>query len=410
MNNKHVLLIQTSTLSLLLALSLMGCSGAEKNIDKTASEAEATPDMVQLSPQAIRRTGIVIETVSTREAGREIGTMGEIKTDENKIFHINSFVAGRVTKDNAYLGDFVRQGQVLALIRNLDVVKIQAESIHELHTNEVAVKQAKTRLTLAQQNLGREQQLLAEGISPRKDYLQASADATLARSELMGLEEHKIHIQSEAQALMGAYGMGFNGRSEHINTSSPLSAPRSGIIIKKNITVGDMVTPDETLYEVADLSQVWLDMTIYPKDLTYVREGQQITFVSDSLPGQSFLGRINYVQPMASEPSETFLARAYFSNPGGLLRPGMFGKVSIRQVSGQILPFIPEAAVQKYGKETFVFIPQGEGHFRKQIVLLGDQVPGGYLVQQGLQPGEKVVGKGSFTLKAEMLKSQFGED
>lgn len=88
----------------------------------------------------------------------------------------------------------------------------------------------------------------------------------------------------------------------------------------------------------------------------------------------------------------------------------MFGQVRIDQVTQQSKPFVPEEAVQKYGREYFVFIPVGKNRFRKQTVKLGEKVSGGYLVNSGLQEGEKVIGKGSFILKAEMLKSQFTEE
>ncbi len=408
MKNKSVYWI--SILSMILAFVLTGCSESQQNTVETKSKDERPSDIVQITPQAAQKNGIEITVVSTQAMSNEIKTIGEVKANENRLFHISSFVNGRVIKDNVALGDYIRQGQTLAVVQNLDVVKIQAGSIHELHANEVAIQQAKTRLNLAQKNLEREKKLLQEGISPRKDYLQAEADAAIARSELTGLQEHNTHIKAEARSLLAAYGMRFNPDSERLSSGSPVTAPRSGVVIKKNITLGEVVSPDQPLYEVADLAQVWLDLTIYPKDFPSIHEGQMVRFVSDSLPEKTFLGRVNYIQTGASETTQTFVARAYLANPGNILKPGMFGQAVIQQEARETLPFVPEESVQKYGKETFVFIPQGQGRYKKQVVVLGNQVAGGYLVKQGVQAGAQVVGKGSFTLKAEMVKSQFGEE
>lgn len=368
-------------------------------------------EVMQLSPTAVRQSGITTTVVQSRNVSNQITTTGEVKANENRVFHINSFVGGRVVQDNVSLGDTVRQGQTLAVVQNLEVAKVQAGFIHELHQNEIEIEKAKSRYALAQKNLEREKRLLAEGISPRKDYQQAQADAEIARAELEGEKEHAVHIKAEARSLLGAYGVKPGSiHSERIRNTSPVLAPRSGVITKKNITVGDVVTSEDVLYEVGDLSQVWLDVAVYPKDLANARQGQSVTFTTDSLPNMQFTGQIDYVQPAVNEQSQTFTARTHLSNPGGLLKAGMFGKATIQQ-SGQVTrPYVSEEAVQRYGKETFVFKVIGPNRFRKQTVQLGEKVGAGYLVNSGLELGETVVGKGSFTLKAEMLKSQFGDE
>ena len=395
-------------LATMIAISLSACG--HRQAEEEVQE-KAPPNVISLSPEAVRIAGIETLTVLTRTSSIPIVSTGEIQANENRVFHINSFVGGRVVQDNVFLGDTIRQGQTLAVVQNLEVTKVQADYIHELHQNEYDIKQARTRYSLAQKTLEREKRLLAEGISPRKDYQQAEAEAAMARSELEGQQEHRVHIQAEGRALLGAYGVSpGKAQSEKIRTGSPVTAPRSGVVTKKNVTLGDMVTADMVMYEVADLSQIWLDIAVYPKDLTSVQMGQTVLFTTDSMPGKGFIGRVDYIQPGVNEASQTYVARAFIDNAGRQLKPGMFGEVKIEQSVKQTKPFVPEAAVQKYGRETFVFIPLGDNRFRKQTILLGDKVADGYLVTGGLQIGEKLVGKGSFTLKAEMLKSQFAEE
>lgn len=374
------------------------------------SQSVQQPDVVQISPEAEKANGIQLITVGQRTSQNHLTTIGQVRADENRVFHISSLESGRVVQDRVVLGEVVRAGQVLAVIQNSALIKIQADSIHALHDNEIGIAQAKTKLSLAKQNLAREQKLFEQGVSPRKDLLQAHTDVKLAQTELEGLQEHQTHIQSEARALLNTYNVKFNPNSEKLQTGSPLKAPHGGLITKKSITVGDTVTPDQILYEVADLSQVWLDLTIYANEVANIKLGSLLTFQSDSLPGKVFRGRINYSQPGASQQSHTFLVRAFLDNPAYLLKPGMFGQATINQSHSQLLPFLPKEAVQTYGKESFVFIPIGSGRYRKQTITPGASVNEGYLIKKGLIPGQQVVGAGSFILKAEMLKNEFEED
>ncbi|WP_373532510.1 efflux RND transporter periplasmic adaptor subunit [Vampirovibrio sp.] len=388
---------------------LAGCGASQTELPQTEKQA-ASSDIVRLTPEAIQKSGIQVAVVTDRSHSSHITTIAEVKADDNQVFHLSSIVGGRVISDKANLGDTIRQGQTVAIIRNQEVVKAQAASIHELHNNEIAIQQAKTRLKLACQNYQREKALYAEGVSPHKDLLQAQSEMELAQSTLSGYQEHETHVTSEAKALLGTYGVDFNSQSEHLQTGSPILAPRSGVITRKTITLGDTVSADQILYEVADLSRVWLDMTVYPPELAGLKLGQIIRFTSDSLPNKVFSGRINYIPASTNARSPMFMVRAFLSNPDYSLKPGMFGQAEIDSAPKGSKPFIPESALQKYGRETFVFIPMKEGRYRKQPVEIESHDSAGYLIRNGLKAGTLVVTHGSFTLKGELLKNQFGEE
>ena len=395
---------------LIMTFLLTGCQKPKEPDTQEQPESRSASNLIRLSPEALRNAHFQTVVVVKRNVQRVITTTGEIKANDNRIFHVSSFVAGRVAQDRVSLGSVVRAGQVLAVIQNLDAAKVQANYIHELHQNEMDVREAHLKSIQANRTYAREKELFNEGISPKKDFLQAQTDAELAFSSLEGQKEHAVHIKSEAKALLAAYGMRPQAdHAESIPTGSPLIAPRAGIVTKKTITLGDMVTPDTVLYEVADFSQVWLDLALYSKDLASVHTGLPVMFKSDSLPGQSFTGTINYVQPMASE-SSTFMARVFLTNPAGQLKPGMAGQATISEPDTVQKAFLPESSVQKFGKETFAFLDLGDGAYRKVTIQLGEPVSGGYLVNEGIQVGDHVVGGGSFTLKAELLKSQFGDN
>lgn len=396
---------------LLPLLSITACTkNAPEHAIQEAPKAE-TSDIVKLSPAAFSKIGVETIRVQPRVVHDDIITTGQIQADENRVFHINSLAPGRVIDDRVVLGDLIKPKETLAIIENLEVARIYADFIRRYHENEVEIKDTETKLSLAENNLSRTQQLFDEHIAPQKALIQAQTEEILAKRSVEAFKERSTHIEEEARSLLQAYGVILhNINSERLETTSPITAPRGGVITKKSVTVGDVVAVQQTLYEVADLSQVWLDITIYDKDLGRVKEGQVAEFVSDSLPKKTFAGPITYMRPSTGDNSRTFLARVVLKNPGLLLKPGMFGQVTIQEPASQGQVYVPSDAVQTYGKETFVFIDTGNARYRRQPIQLGKKVEGGYLVESGLQAGEPVATKGSFNLKAAVLKGEFAEE
>lgn len=393
-------------LTFILSVSLLGCSKRDPQTINPEKPAPQVADQVTISPDARKRFELSTIIVQKKNAVESLSTTGEIKADENKVFHINSLTNGRVVSDYVNLGDAIRAGQKLAVVQNLDVVKIYGEFIHQQHQNLVDTKLAETKLELAQKNYTRIKTLFDEHIAPEKELIKTATDMKIEEQTVSGLKEHAHHLREEARAMLSAYGVKLPLQlPDAIESSSPIVTPRSGVITKKNVTVGDVVSNTEPLYVVADLRQVWLDVTVYDKQLMSIRQGSMVTFVSDSLPGKSFSGRVTYIKPGTEETSGTFVARVVLDNPRFDLKPGMLGQVSVRNHSTGSLPWIADTALQKYGNETFVFIDQQNGSYKKRNIVLGEPVADGYLVTSGLAVGEQIISKGSFALKAEMLKS-----
>lgn len=398
-------------LILVCSSCLWGCGKKNNQEQRTVPATPSVPGTVQLSSMARQRFSVTTVTVQNKTASDNVWTTGEIKADENRVFHINSLTNGRVKYDYVKLGDSIRAGQTLAVIENLEIVKIYSEYIHQSHENEVNKALAETRLELAKKNYARIKKLFEENIAPQKDIIKAESDLRIEQQTVDGLNIHSGHLRRETQALLAAYGARMPApNQESVESTSPIRTTKSGVVTKKNITVGDVVSSTEPLYVVGDLSKVWLDIAVYDKQLSIVKQGSMVTFKSDSLPGKMFGGHITYIQPSAEEPSGTFLARVELPNPKLLLKPGMLGQVSVENPSQKLLPFLPDAAIQREGKDVFVFIDRGGGKYQKRTVVLGKQLPDGYLAEEGVSAGDQVVTAGSFALKAEMLKSSNEED
>ena len=203
-------------------------------------------------------------------------------------------------KDNVVLGNAIKRDEQLAVIQNLEVARTYGDYIHQAHQNSIDIAQVLARLDLVKKTVQRLTRLSQEGIVAEKDLLSAENQQKILEIDLKGLREHELHLKAESRALLAAYGVSLEAEEkkglEHINSGSPLLSPRSGVVIQKNVTVGDVVNPSQILYVVADLSQVWLDIAVYDKDLDKIKEGQPVTFRSDSVPGTTFTGQINYIE------------------------------------------------------------------------------------------------------------------
>jgi len=364
------------------------------------------PDIITLSKEAIKLNKLKVITTQEKNYRVPIATTASIKLDENALFKANSLITGLVIQDNVNLGDAVKRGQTLATIQNPEIAKLESSYVHEFHLNEIEIEQARNKVELAEETLHREKKLFDEGITPKKDYLQAETDFKLLHTELNGKLTHRKHLNSESSALFSAYGINPQGiKSGIINSSIPITAARSGIVIKKNVSLGALVNPDTVMYEIADFSKLWLDINIYPNILEKIKIGLEVSFKSDTLPKQEFKGTINYIQQVSFNNSGTYLARAILSNSQNILKPGIVGEAFIETDKAEKKIFLNDKCIQGYGKEVFVFQKLNKNRFKKITVELGPQFNDGYIINKGLKAGMKIVSEGSFLLKAELLKS-----
>lgn len=186
----------------------------------------------------------------------------------------------------------------------------------------------------------------------------------------------------------------------------PLIAPFDGTIIEKHITLGEKVGDDSGVFVIADLSTVWVDLRVNQKDLPLIKKGQKAVIPARSgLPAAS--GTIGYVEPVISEQTRTALARIVLDNSSGLFRPGTFVTADVLIEKRRAKVAVARSILQDVDNVTCVFILDEHG-FEPRPVTVG-QSNGEYVeIVAGLMPGEQVVTKNSFRLKAELEKSAGG--
>jgi Cu(I)/Ag(I) efflux system membrane fusion protein len=179
-----------------------------------------------------------------------------------------------------------------------------------------------------------------------------------------------------------------------------LRSPVSGTVLERGVTEGQYVSADTPLLTVADLSRVWVMVDLYEMDMTRVHVGDAARFTSDALPGRVFDGRVEFIYPTVSAETRTLKARLALADAHGMLRPGMYGRVSVAARGARSLS-VPAEAVVNAGEHSYVFLAHEGGLFEPRIVFTGS--PEGERVQilRGVAEGDTVVSSASFLIDSE---------
>jgi Cu(I)/Ag(I) efflux system membrane fusion protein len=181
-----------------------------------------------------------------------------------------------------------------------------------------------------------------------------------------------------------------------------VGAPSSGVVMKRMDGLEGMaVKPGMELFHIADLSSLWLTVEVFEGQLGWLKVGSVADIALSYFPGETFTGRIRFVEPQVSEKTRTVPLRLEVKNPGGRLRSGMYATVRFHPVVAKGAIVVPSLAVLRTGERNLVVVAEGEGRFAPREVVLGSEGDGDTEVLSGLQAGDKVVTSAQFLLDSE---------
>jgi cobalt-zinc-cadmium efflux system membrane fusion protein len=415
-------------------------AAGEEHHDEHAGGAE-----VALAPEALEAAGIQVESVTQRPAVALLAVTGAVEANPQQTQQVTSLVAGRVERVYAALGDYVRAGAPLAVISSPEVAEMkgklrEAETRLELARrnvervkraeNRAAVLSAKARLDEAEATLRRTRKLVELGAGAGKDLTAAEAAFTTAKAEYdyqstIAITREVQEAQSEVET--AATEVNHLRQSLRALDSSPdgrgdislvtLRAPAAGQVTERSVNAGAGVAAGDPLFTVGNMSTVWVIANVPESQVGLLRPGApaEVRPAAPSLEART--GRVDYIDPRLDESTRTARVRVEVANPGETLKVGMFVQVGFQAgTPGSGTPeleelVVPSSAVQRVGERTVVFVPEeGEpGRFEVRDVELGGEVEGYRRVVSGLALGDRVVTKGSFTLKTHMMKGELGE-
>jgi len=349
-------------------------------------------NFVPLSKDQIMQLEIDTKIAEPGELSINISTRGKIVLQPDKLAHILPKISGVAKETFKNIGDDVEEGEVLAIMESREIADIKA--------NYLATKE-KERLALSL--VEREQRLFEKKVSAEQDYLNAKS----------AYQETKINVQLAEQKLH-AFGIEIAEINKLFSEQGPdlrfyqIKSPMEGVVIGRHITKGEFIENITTIYEIADLSTIWIEIGIYPKDLAYVKEGQMVD-VYLPVDGQQSEAKIIYLSPIIQDETITAKAIAEMKNPNKNWRPGSFVKIDIKTEKIRVSELISKEAIQEIDGKSFIFIKVPEG-FQKRQVQLGRSDIENVEVLSGLNQGEEYAASNTFILKADLGKKQAEHD
>jgi len=309
--------------------------------------------------------GVRSAPVTYASLGQEIRAVGTVGYDERSLAQVTVKTAGWVRAvfvDS--IGRPVRRGEPLFTLYSPDLLATQDEYLLALKT---------------------QRRLAASPLAVVKANAAALVAGARERLRLWDLTETQLAALER------------RGKAEPILTAY---APSSGTVLKREALPGKYVEPGTTLYELADLSRVWVFADIYESEVPAVKPDQPASVTFASYPGETFLGKVAYIYPSLNTEARTVRVRVELPNPGFKLKPGMYGNVILQTEAVKTLA-VPKEAVLETGLRRLVFMDRGQGRYEPASVKLGRRNQDDVEVLEGLKEGDRIVTSANFLLDAE---------
>ena len=330
------------------------------------AEGSGADTGVRIDPRLTQNLGVRLTTARMRPMGQAIQTVGTVAVDQNRITTVTPRFSGWVVHLNVRaVGDPVERGQVLAEIYSPELYSAQQE------------------YSIARQRAG-----AIDGHPDSQPDGQGLLAAAKQRLLLLGLPKAALkQLEASGQPMRDV----------------PILAPESGVVTALNARQGSYVSSQNSLFEIANLDRVWVNVALYEYQLPWVRLGDGVQLQLPAYPGRNWDGRLNFLYPTLDPQTRTITARLSFVNPGGILRPGMYAN-AIVQAQAQTALALPSSAVLRTQDGDYAMLARSGGHFLPVQVALGPEANGWVVIARGLKAGDQVVESAQFLLYSE---SQF---
>ena len=342
----------------LCAALLSACGGQTEAPQETTRELFLTDSLQNV---------VSVDTVHIHEVADELTLNGRVTFNQEQVARVFPIFGGTVTEVSAEIGDHVRKGDILAVIRSGEVADYEKQK-----------KEAEQQLIIARRNLQSVQDMFASGMASERDVLQA-------RQELSNAEAEEKRITE----IFSIYHLA--GKSLYI-----VKAPVSGFIIEKNINKEMQIRSDQNdeMFVISGLENVWVMADVYERNISKVHENAPVRITTLAYPGKEFTGKIDKVYNMLNDESKTMNVRVKLTNENYLLKPGMFTNVSvISRSSDKQLPRIDSHALVFENGKNFVVTVDADGKLAVKEVEVYRQLSKECYLSSGVQEGDRILNK-----------------
>jgi cobalt-zinc-cadmium efflux system membrane fusion protein len=350
-------------------------------------------------PEKLLEQGLVKTALAERRPlETSVPLTGEVRFAERKVTHLSPRAEGVIRKVLVALGEKVAAGQPL--------LEMESSGLAEAESSYL---ESEATLRLSRKALDRQSALREEGISSEKEFLAARQDAESAgiRAQAAGDKLRRLGLgQAEIDGLGRAGPAAAQGRLV-------LRAPAAGTVLDMHAVPGEAARPDQNVFTIGDLSQMWVWADVYEGQVRQVLAHEhhgdmRATVTAKAFPGEVFPATVDFVAPSMDEKTRTLKVRIGVPNPRGKLRAGMFVNVELYLPSGPDALVVPRAAVLSDEGRSFVFLRHHGDFWVRRPVETGRASGDRVEITKGLAGGETVATEGCFLLKSDVLRSKMG--
>jgi cobalt-zinc-cadmium efflux system membrane fusion protein len=396
----------------ILTVFLAACTGKTEPVKpaKAKAEAKGEPGEVHLSPELQKTAGLQIVDVEKRNVPLTFRVTGRLIADEEHTHKAGAITDGRVVKVYFNIGDRVQKGQVLA--------RLHSHDIHESRSEYLKAKLELTRLetqrAFAQRNRDRIRRLLDLKAASQEQYdnaenelKNAAANIEAARVEVQRTRQHLEEFLEVAAEDPAGHKV---GEFDHDDDTAPVKAPAGGVIISRAISAGSVTKPGDDLFVISDLSSVWMIAAVPEEYMGKLRTGMNAQVSVRAFENRVFNGRLTRIGDQLDAETRTVQARIVLANPRGELKPEMYAAAELTAGGNGDALYIPQESIQELNGHSIVFVAGANNKFVARAVETGLRAGGSISIISGLAAGDRVVTRGAFLLKSEMLKSTLTEE
>lgn len=334
---------------------------------------------VHLNTATQQRLGIRLAAAKWQTLSQDIHTYGNVAADESLIFNLSAKVEGVIRKLHiSSVGQQVKSGQVLYEIYSPELIKLQHEFIDLL----------KEKDRLSKKMLSEDAHISGQGMTAY-EMMELGENTTKRIASI----ENFLYIDAGKELIEEL------NRTYRPRDVVEVRAPQSGIVTKIEVHEGSSAKPMDNLFSFADLSHVWIDVTLYPDQLAWVKNGDQVTVKLPQPNTREIKTRLQFIAPMVDSATHTVQARLSVSNAKNLLLIGSFLDVIIHAKPHKALA-VPRSAVMRTGKGDLVMLAEGSGYFTPVKVETGIETTDSIEIIAGLHAGDQVAVNGQFLLDA----------
>ncbi len=333
-------------------------------------EAAMPMGTIKVSPEKQQLIGVSYGEVESGAGVHTFRAVGKVAFDETRMARVHARVEGWIDQVFVdFTGELVTKGQRLLTLYSPEMLASQQEYLLALKSKDMLKNST-----------------FADALS-QSDSLTA---ASRKRLELWDLSDAQIEEIA---------------RTGKPVTNITLNSPISGYVITRNAFPKQKITPETELYNIVDLSKVWIMADVFENEAPMIRLDQQANVSLSNGRGKSFRAKVNYIQPQVDPVTRTLKVRLEAENPEMLLKPDMYADVEFRVEMPRRIT-VPSAAVLNSGERKTVFVDRGNGYLEPREVEIGERIGDRLEILKGLKPGERIVISGNFLIDSEsQLKS-----